>query len=430
MGKFCFAWVFMAAVSLMAESLEKHAVDFKEQLAERVMPYWYDTAQDKERGGYLLRDDLLKGRATPSEKQLVTQARMIWGFSHAHTRRLTGPKRNYLQAAQQGYQFLENHFKDKEHGGYFFTTDLKGTRRNDKKIMYGQAFVIYAYVELHRASRNPEPLAKAMELYQLLQKKAHDEKNGGWVEHFSPDWQPILKREAGADVEVPGLKSANTHLHLMEAFTELYAATRSGEVKKSLEEALKINKEYFYPIEPGKSSFHRHADWKEVSDPSSAGLSYGHNVEFAWLIIRAERVLGIEPSWKHFYAHLDHALKNGYDHERGGTYDRGMGDQPADKKDKVWWVQSEMMAALTDAIAQKDNKEYRDALESTIHFLTKHMINEEDGIWVDTVTESGERKSTGKAHSWKANYHDVRALVKFYETFDPRERHKVKFSDR
>lgn len=429
MGKFCVAVLIMGCFAAFADPLEKHAAAYKEQLAVKVMPYWYDTAQDEENGGYLLRDDAWQGRSTPTEKQLVTQARMIWGFAHAHTRRLSTRERNYLHAAEQGYQFLQTKFLDRTNGGYFFTTDLKGIPRNNKKIIYGQAFVIYAFVELYRASKNPEHLAKAMELYQVIQKKAHDSKNSGWVEHFSPDWKPIMKKEPGADVEVPGLKSANTHLHLMEAFIELYGETRSPDVKKSLEEALRLNREYFYPRDAGKSCSHREQDWKEVTDPKSAGLSYGHNVEFAWLMVRAEKTLGRKPSWPHFYAHLDHALKYGYDHERGGTYERGAGNQPATRKDKIWWVQSEMLAALTDALAHRDKKEYREALDSTIHFLNKYQIDPKDGIWLDTVTESGEPKSTGKAHSWKANYHDVRALVKFIEAFDSKEKHRLKISD-
>jgi mannobiose 2-epimerase len=206
----------------------------------------------------------------------------------------------------------------------------------------------------------------------------------------------------------------------MEALTELYEATRDPEVKQSLEEALRLNQVYFYPPDPGRSSFHRQPDWQEVTDPKSAGLSYGHNVEFAWLMIRAEQVLGREPSWKHFEAHLDHALKYGYDHERGGLYNRGSDNQPATDTDKVWWVQSEMLAALSDALKHQPNVGYERALDQLIQFLVKYQINPPDGIWLDTVTAEGRPKSTAKAHNWKANYHDVRGLVKFIEAFGTR----------
>lgn len=85
-------------------------------------------------------------------------------------------------------------------------------------------------------------------------------------------------------------------------------------------------------------------------------MSYGHNVEYAWLLIRAQKVLGKPLSWDEFYAHLNHALKHGYDHERGGLFNRGADDQPATDTDKVWWVQAEMLAALTEALKNKANR--------------------------------------------------------------------------
>lgn len=279
--------------------------------------------------------------------------------------------------------------------------------------------MVYALVEYYRASGDKEVLRQAIDLYQTLQDRAYDKSHKGWVEHFQRDWQPILNQDAKVEVEIAGYKSANTHLHLMEALTELYDASHDSAVKKSLAEALRINKEYFYPKNAGQSCFHRQMDWKPVADPGSAGLSYGHNVEFAWLMIRAEQALGAKPSWPHFYAHLDHALKCGYDHQRGGLYNRGAGDQPATQTDKVWWVQSEMLAALSDALKHQPNPAYARALDQLVHFISDHQADPADGIWLDTVTAEGKPKNTAKANSWKANYHDVRGLVKFIEAFPP-----------
>jgi mannobiose 2-epimerase len=275
--------------------------------------------------------------------------------------------------------------------------------------------VIYALVEYHRASQDPEPLRRAMDLYRLLQRRAHDPEHDGWFEHFTRDWQPLLKPYPGTELEVPGLKSANAHLHLMEALAELYEATKDPDVKKSLEESLRLNANYFYPKDAGKSCFHRQPDWKEVTDPKSAGLSYGHNVEFAWLMIRSETVLGRPASWNHFEAHLRHALKFGYDHERGGLYAKGADDQPATQTEKVWWVQAEMLAALSDALQHKSDAAYANALDQLLNFIVTYQADRADGIWFDTVTADGQPKSPAKAHSWKANYHDVRAIVKFIE---------------
>lgn len=405
------------AADASAKELSESAQEMKAELAAKVLPYWFDTAQDTQRGGYLLADDL-KGRGTAKEKQLVTQSRMVWGFAHAHLKGFSTPQRDYLKAAAQGYRFLLDHFLDREQGGYFWKTDLAGQVTNHRKFLYGNSFVIYALAEYYRASRDQEALRHALDLYRAIQKHAHDAKNRGWIEHFQRDWTPLALRDPAGEVEVAGLKSANTHLHLMEALAELFDVSQDSDVKRSLQEALELNMKYFYPAKPGDSCFHRQPDWQPVTDPRSAGLSYGHNVEFAWLMIRAEQVLGSPPSWSHFDAHIQHALKYGYDHERGGLLYMGTDDQPATRTDKVWWVQSEMLAALTDGLKHKPNAAYAEALQKLIRFVWAHQVDPKDGIWLDTVTADGQPKSPGKAHNWKANYHDVRGMVKFIEAFE------------
>lgn len=53
--------------------LSETASQFHQQLRKDVMPYWYEQAQDRQHGGYSLE---------AGSKQLVGQARMMWGFSH------------------------------------------------------------------------------------------------------------------------------------------------------------------------------------------------------------------------------------------------------------------------------------------------------------------------------------------------------------
>jgi mannobiose 2-epimerase len=411
------ATFFILVASVRAGIFSTPASEMKTQLAAKILPYWFDTAQDTNRGGYLLADDAVNGRGVPEEKQIVTQSRMVWGFSRAQLEGFSDAKRNYLQAATQGYHFLLDHFLDRQNGGYFWTTDLDGKPVNDCKLLYGESFVIYAFVEYYRASGDTNALARALELYRAIQTHLHDDKNGGWFEHADRNWKLLLPGDPRNQVEVVGYKSANSHLHWMEALTELYDATHDPDVKKSLAEALEINKKYFYPNDPSKCAFHRQFDWQPVTTPSSAGLSYGHNVEFAWLMIRAENVLDEKPSWEHFYALLNHALKNGYDDKRGGLYSRGFDDKPATDTDKIWWVQAEMLGALTDALKYKDDPRYETALSKLLQFIKTYQADTKSGIWLYTVSADGKPTDTTLANSWKANYHDVRGMLKFVDAF-------------
>ena len=402
-----------------AASLPQHAREFRVQLSEKVLPYWYDTAQDTEHGGYLLADDG-KRRGQASDKLLVTQSRMLWGFSHAHARGFSNARRSYLEAARQGFRFLLAHFLDRENGGYFWKTDLAGVPLADGKFLYGQCFVVYAFVEYYRASGDREALRHAMDLYHAIQQNLHDRQHGGWIEHADRSWRPLPSDDRRNEVGVIGLKSANAHLHWMEALTELYDATHDPDVKKSLDEVLRINQQYFFPPDPERASVVRLRDWQPVRNPESASISYGHNVQFAWLMVRAEQALGRIPSWKHCDVLLDHALRYGYDKQRGGLYYRGLDNRPATDTDKVWWVQAELLDALSTALQHRANAQYEQALEGLLHFLVTYQIDPADGIWLDTVTADGRPKNPAKAHNWKANYHDLRAMIRFIEAFAPR----------
>lgn len=401
-------------LSAPPQSLSQWAALMRHQLAQEIFPYWLRQTVDTERGGFLMADEL-GGPIPAKHKQLVSQSRMIWGFAHAHLHGFDLPDRRYLKAAEQGYRFLIGHFLDATNGGYFWSTDLEGVPLNDRKILYGQAFVVYALVEYFRASHDQGALDKAMELFRIIQAKAYDSKQGGWVEHFRADWKPILAQERGIEVEIAGLKSANTHLHLMEAWTELYAATRDASVRQALEESVHLNQTWFYPADPAASAFHRHPDGTRATGGASDGLSYGHNVEFAWLLIHAEKVLERPPSWEHALAHLRHALDHGYDHELGGLYNKGHGNAPATDTEKVWWSQAEWVAALSDALRYQPNDTFDKAAQQTLAFVQRQMIDPKDAIWIASVTRDGTPKWKSKAHEWKANYHDVRALVKLIE---------------
>ena len=286
-------------------------------------------------------------------------------------------------------------------------TDDAGSATNKYKMVYGQAFVIYALVEYYRASDDKQALEAALEQFLVLQQKAHDIQYGGWFEHFTPEWVPVMQPQEYASVEVPGFKSANAHLHLMEAFTELYLETHDAGVREALTESLRINSVYFYPLDPAQSAFHCHPDWKRVTDKSSEGLSYGHNVEFAWLMLRAQKALAVPLAWTHFYAHLNHALRNGFDQNAGGLYNKGINDQPATDLEKVWWSQAELMAALTVSLQHERREKDVTALKKLLGFLRKNMIDPRDGIWVASVSASGQPKWDSKKNHWKANYHDV-----------------------
>ena len=347
------------------------AASWRAQLTAHILPYWYNTAVDWERSGYLLADDGAVHRGGATEKQIVTQARMVWGFSLAHRLGFSSAKRDYLKAADVGYRFLLDHFRDQQNGGYFWSTDLEGHPRNDRKNLYGEAFVIYAFVEYFRGGGEQPALAHALDLYRTLQRHTHDAAHGGWGEHYTRDWRLVTGQDDQVVVELAGKKSAHANLHCMEALTELYLAPRAPEVRRSLEEALRLNATWFYPPDPAQAAFHREFDGRRVTGGRSDGLSYGHNVEFAWLMLRAQKALGQPRSWGRFETYLNHALRCAADPEHGGIAYTGKGDESATNRDKGWGSQAEWNAALTTAPQPRAHPASPAALVHTLRLIAR-----------------------------------------------------------
>jgi mannobiose 2-epimerase len=363
----------------MSKVLHEQARRLGEQLRSNALPWWARTT-DGRYGGYLL---------APDEKQLATQSRMVWAFAHAHRSGLG----DYLPVAEQGLAFLLERFRDRRHGGFVWKTDRAGRVRSDRKILYGQLFVVHALVEYARAGGDPAALAEARTLFELLVERAHDDAYGGWLEHFGRGWRPPRWSGRGFEVEIPGLKSANTHLHAMEALTELETETRDPTVEAMLGETVDLSTGHFFPDDPGAAAQHRSRDWRP---DGRAGVSLGHNVEFAWLLLRAERILGREPSRNRFDAYISATLE-------------------AERPARIWWEDAELLAALATGLAEWPDDRRQEALSGHLGFLLAHVVDPEDGVWLHTVAADGEPVNTVRSETWKDAYHEVRATTMLAE---------------
>lgn len=398
---------------------------FAASLRDAVMPYWLRTTPDPRHGGYLLMDPPALPRGwvrerpgPPPHKYLVTQARMLYGFSVAHRLGLGSGGRDYLAAAELGYRFLADRMLDPEHGGFVTVATAAGEAVDSRKQLYAQAFAIYGLIEYHRAGGADAPLRLALHTYRTVQAHFHDREHGGWLEHADRAFRPLrytLPSPRGI-VGVPELKSADAHLHWMEALAELYAASADPEVGASLAEAIRVNRDCFFPAAPGPERAVRTRDWRPIGGSRYDVMSYGHTLEFAWLMIRAEQVLGRAPSWEHFHALVERVLCQGWDHRRGGVFFSGAGAGPATDRRKAWWTQAEAIAALTDGWEQR-RPQYERALSGVVDWiLTRHVLDA-DQIWITSTDEHGKPLDRTKAGPWKGAYHDVRAMAKYIAAF-------------
>jgi mannose/cellobiose epimerase-like protein (N-acyl-D-glucosamine 2-epimerase family) len=154
-----------------------------------------------------------------------------------------------------------------------------------------------------------------------------------------------------------------------------------------------------------------------VLDDPATRVSYGHDLENIWLVVDALHALDQPTAPYHdlFRTVFEYALRHGFDGEAGGFFESGLPGKPADRLDKVWWVQAEaLVSALTMFDLTRDAR-YVDVFSRTWEFVNTKQTDWTSGEWYETIQPDGRPRAGNKAHQWKAGYHNGRALIEAVE---------------
>jgi len=407
----------------------EEVVDLKTEainhLTKELLPFWTTRMIDKTYGGYITHFDQEGKDTGEDEKSLIAQTRCLFTISSAHRAGYGGGA--YAALAKHGADFLIDNMWDKEYGGFFWMMDRKGNVKIDQKIIYGHSFAIYSLSEYTLATGDPRGIEYAEKVFDLLQKYCTDTMYGGYWEMFHRDWTLCGPGSQGGD-----RKTLDVHMHLMEAYTTLYECTgKDVHRRKLLEDIdLLINK-IIHPVhKTGIPQFYKDWTvapqikfdiiwgWDRFSEEGQKGNAtdntcYGHNAEFAHLLIHALKILKIDPK---SYADLfriifDHTVDNGIDWEYGGVFVEGPHSGGVYDKEKEFWQQAEVLIGLLDGVLMFEDEKYWEAYKNVHRFVLGKVVNKGVGEWYPLLSRRGEPIWTHMGHSWKINYHTVRAMI-------------------
>jgi mannobiose 2-epimerase len=316
---------------------------------------------------------------------------------------------------------------DKQFGGFYWMMDRKGDVKMDQKIIYGHSFAIYCLSEYTLATGDPIGREYAEKVFDLLQKYCADTRFGGYWEMFHRDW-----RLCGAGSQGGDRKTLDVHMHLMEAFTTLYECT-GLEVhrRKLLEDIDLLLNKIIHPIyKTGIPQFYKDWTvapqikfdiiwgWDRFSEEGQKGNAtdntcYGHNAEFAWLLLHSLEILKTDPDdYRELFKIIyDHTVDNGIDTEYGGVYVEGPHSGGVYDREKEFWQQAEVLICLLDAVILFQSDKYWDAYKNVHRFVYDKVVNKGVGEWYPLLSRKGDPIWTHMGHSWKINYHTVRAAI-------------------
>ncbi|NOR75008.1 MAG: N-acylglucosamine 2-epimerase [Draconibacterium sp.] len=401
-------------------------------LTNELLPFWTTRMKDEQNGGYITHFDEDGKDTGEDEKSLIAQTRCLYTIASAH--RAGYGDGEYAELAKHGADFLIDKMWDSEHGGFYWMLDRKGNVKIDQKIIYGHSFAIYSLSEYTLATGDQRGIEYAEKVFDLIQKYCVDTMYGGYWEMFQRDWTLNGSGSAGGD-----RKTLDVHMHLMEAFTTLYECTgKEVHRRKLLEDIDLLNIRINHPkYKTGIPQFYKDWSiapqikfdiiwgWDRFSEEGEKGNAtdntcYGHNAEFAWLLIHSLEILKIDTKTyaETFKIIFDHTINNGIDYELGGVYVEGPHSGGVSDKEKEFWQQAEVLIGMLDGVILFGDEKYWQAYKNVHRFVFDKVINKKVGEWYALLTRKGEPIWTHMGHSWKINYHTVRSMIQSIQRLD------------
>lgn len=397
--------------------IDSRFIELKRQLGEElsnILRYWAEYGVDEQFGGFVGRRNIRNERVSGATKGVVLNARILWTFSAAYN---FTQKEEYLVLAHRAYNYLTTKFWDKTYGGLFWELNEDGSLCNGRKQIYAQGFGIYGFSEYYRATGLNEALQFAIETYHLIEKYSFDPVHGGYIEALSQKWEKLDDmRLSPKDANEP--KSMNTHLHILEPYTNLLRVYRNEELKAKTEGLVRVFLDKILDSTSNHLNLFFGYDW----ELRSAIVSYGHDIEAAWLLSEAAREIGnqllIDEVDRIAVKIVDVVLADGCDRD-GSIYNELNLTKKHLDTDKHWWPQAEAMVGLAYAAFITNDSSYFGKLDNVWNFIQQKMLDKEHGEWFWRVDKEGiPNQEEDKTGFWKCPYHNSRAMIEVSQIID------------
>ncbi|MEE1141390.1 MAG: AGE family epimerase/isomerase [Prevotella sp.] len=385
--------------------------EMQDVLQKNILRFWLDKMVDQEHGGFYGRIDGHEHLHADAEKGAILNARILWAFSAAY--RVLGDK-TYLEAASRAKHYIIDYFIDPEYGGVYWSLDCNGKPLDTKKQFYAIGFAIYGMSEYARATGDAEALKVAIDLYRCIEEHALDHEYNGYIEAMTRDWQPIADmRLSELDANYP--KSQNTHLHIIEPYTNLYRVWKSDELKASLHNLIDIFTDRILNPETHHLDLFFDMDWKRGA---GALESYGHDIECSWLIHEAALVLGdaevlkkVEP----IVEMVAKASEKGLNADGSMVHEANLDTGYVDS-DLHWWVQAEAVVGFFNIYQYFGDESALQKAQHCWTYIKENLIDNENGEWHWSRRKDGTLNlDDDKAGFWKCPYHNSRMCLEIIE---------------
>ena len=413
--------------------------EMQDVLEQNILQFWSSRMIDRENGGFYGRIDGHGELHPEAEKGAILNARILWTFSAAY-RVLRKPA--YLEVATRAKDYILQHFIDPDYGGVYWSVDYKGQPLDTKKQFYAIGFTLYGLSEYVRATGDREALDYALQLYDCIEEHALDPLYNGYIEACTREWGEMDDmRLSDFDANFP--KSQNTHLHIIEPYTNLYRCLLElhaaetcdyvpvlgsvlpigitipmeilTRVEASLRNLIRIFTDHILNPETHHLDLFFESDWTRGAGHLE---SYGHDIECSWLMHEAALVLGdrdvlarVEP----IVRMVAKASEKGLRPDGSMIHEANLTTGHVDD-DLHWWVQAENVVGWYNIYQHFGDEEALGRAQKCWHYIKNNLIDWEGGEWYWSRRPDGTLNlDDDKAGFWKCPYHNGRMCLEILE---------------
>lgn len=396
----------------MQNKFQQFRTEIEKELIENILPFWMGRMVDAETDGFYGQitgeDETIKN----APKGSVLNSRILWTFSAAYR---IYKNHDYLAIATRAKNYIISYFNDKKSGGVYWLLDYKGNPVETKKQIYAQGFVIYGLSEYYRVTNDAEALNLAIDLFHLIEKYSFDSEKNGYLEAFTQEWQ-LIEDMRLSDKDVNEQKTMNTHLHILEPYTNLYRVWKDDLLKKQLKNLIGVFLNKIINAKTNHLDLFFDADWNNKGD----SVSFGHDIEASWLVHEAALVLEDEETIhtvEKVVPLIVNAAEKGLLPDGSMMYERNIDTQHEDTE-RHWWVQAETVIGFLNHYQHyNDEKSLNKALRCW-SYIKQNLIDDKNGEWFWSIYPNGSiNRDDDKAGIWKCPYHNGRMCLEIIERF-------------
>jgi mannobiose 2-epimerase len=388
---------------------EAWAAGIQSELVGNILSFWMRHVIDHGNGGFY-------GAVTPqlvvqerAARASVINSRILWTYSAA-AQFGKGP---YRAMADCAYNYLAEKFWDSENEGVYWMLDYLGNPTSDRKQIYAQAFAIYGLAEYFRATANPDSLRLARQLYYLIEDKSRDRTHRGYLEACSRTWGALDDlRLSEKDLNAP--KSMNTHLHILEAYTNLLRVWRDPGLLTNQAELLDLTMERIIDTRTSHFNLFFDREWRSLS----GHVSFGHDIEGSWLLCDAAEVVN-DPTLlgraRSIGLRLAEAVyQQGLDQD-GSLFYEADADGALVDPNKHWWAQAEAVVGFYNAYQLSGDERFLRQSYRIWQYVEEKVVDRLHGEWHAKLKPDGtpwkedEDPDACLVGPWKCPYHNSRA---------------------